>query len=277
MLVANLLFSFVDTSTKWLLGAGLAAFQLAFARYFVHFLITAVDTRRAGHRHEVLTGRQTVLVGLRAFCLVSATVANFFALGHLSLAVTSSLLFLSPVLVCLFSGVVLQERVTTAQWMFICIGFGGVLLVVQPFGVGINWYALLMLYPAAGMAFYSILTRKLAGQVSAARMQLVTGALGSVVLALPAIWVWQMPEGFVGWTLFLLIGAFAWAGHEAMTRAHFQADASLLMPFGYSFVIYLSVASWLVFNDVPDGLTLAGCLTVVLSGLGLWGVRHRSK
>lgn len=274
MLLTNLLFSFVDTSTKWLLGSGMVAIQLAFARYFTHFAITLVDIRRSPSRAERLPPRLLMWVVLRSLCLVSATVVNFFALGHLSLAVSSSLLFVAPILVCLFSGVLLNEKVSKGQWAAILLGFTGVLFIVQPFGEAVNWYAVLMLYPATGMAFYSILTRKLSNKVTPATMQFYSGALGSVLLFPAAFFVWENPSNGLNWTLFVLIGAFAWAGHEAMTRAHKYAGASVLMPFSYSFVIYLTIASWLVFDEIPDKLTVLGSFTIALSGLAIWRLRR---
>lgn len=270
MLLANLLFSFVDASTKWLLASGLVALQLAFMRYFVHFAITVVDSRRAVNRGRKLTWRTQGLVLLRALCLVSSTGANFIALGHLPLAVSSAILFLSPVIVCLFSAVVLREEVRRAHWWAIAIGFAGVLVMIRPFDGTVNWYAVLMLWPATGMAVYALLTRRLVKEVPPGMMQLYTGALGSAALLPFAMVAWHWPTGALNWALFFGIGAFAWAGHEALTRAHAYATANTLMPFGYSFVIYLSIAGWLIFGDVPDLMTLVGSLAIMASGLTIW-------
>lgn len=276
MLLANLLFSFVDTATKWLLGSGLAVLQLAFMRYASHFAITAIDLRRTPVP-RLSTWRLRGLVWLRAFCLISATCVNFLALGMLPLAVTSAILFLAPVLVCLFAGVILGERVGPWHWGAIFLGFLGVLIVVDPFGEGVNLYAFLMLYPATGMAFYSILTRLLADQVRPSIMQFATGALGTAVLLPFGLLAWVPPETALQWVLLIGIGVFAWAGHEAMTRAHAHADASVLMPFGYSFVIYLSLAGWLVFDEVPGPATLIGSCVICVAGLMIWRLNRQTS
>lgn len=275
-LLAYLLFASVDTSTKWLVGSGLAALQLAFMRYLVHFAITVVDVRRAAADALPLTLRLKTLVAVRALSLVSSTVANFIALGHLDLAVTSALLFLSPVVVCLLAIPILGERIGTLHWLAIALGFAGVVLIVDPFGEAINWYAVLMLYPACGMALYAVLTRLLAGQVSAARMQFQTGLLGTVALAPLGLWTWRMPETALDTALLIAIGAIAWAGHEALTRAHALARASDLAPMGYSFVIYLTLAGWLVFGEVPERQVIWGGLAIILSGHMIWRLRKRA-
>jgi len=270
MLLANLLFAFVDTSTKWLISTGLVAVQLAFVRYATHFGLTLVEQGWRIRSRSTLSWRLRGIVSFRAFCLVSATIANFTAIGHLPLSVTSAILFLSPVFVCLFARPMLGEVITVQHWVALAIGFTGVLVILWPFGKPINWYAVLMIYPAAAMALYQVLTRKLSGVVTPAALQLYTGGLGTLALLPAMAFVWVSPTTGLAWTLLLAIGAFAWAGHEALTRAHAYAGASTLAPIGYSFVIYLSVAGWIVFGEVPTLNVAIGALLIFGAGMFAW-------
>lgn len=269
MLLANLLFSFVDTSTKWMIGTGLVVVQLAFMRYAVHFVLTLIE-RGWRLRAAPLRGRTRALVLLRAFCLVSATIVNFNALGHLPLSITSAILFFAPVFVCLFAQPMLGEMITPRHWLGVGVGFLGVVLIVWPFGAEVNWYAVVMIYPAAAMAMYQVLTRLLSDQVAPAVLQFYTGALGTAVLLPFMLFAWVTPSSTLAWVLLLAIGAFAWAGHEALTRAHRFAPASTLAPFGYSFVIYLSLAGWLVFAEAPAPNVIFGALMIFAAGFALW-------
>ena len=101
-------------------------------------------------------------------------------------------------------------------------------------------------------------------------MQLYMGALGTAVLLPMAVVNWQNPETLRDWILLVGVGAFAWAGHEAFARAHSLADASVLMPFAYSFILFMSAIGLLVFGDIPDALTILGACIIVLSGLIIW-------
>ncbi|MEM1374477.1 MAG: DMT family transporter [Pseudomonadota bacterium] len=271
MLLANLLFAVVDTSTKWLSGAGVAVLQLAFMRYATHLAITGVDVGRVPWAR--LPRATHGLIALRAFFLISATVVNFYALGQLPLSVTAAIIYLAPVITCLLGWALLGERIGLGHAAAILLGFGGVLIIVRPFGDAVNFYALLMLYPATAMSLYAILTRKLAGTVRPGLMQFYTGVLGTAALAPVGLVFWASPSTGLDWILLFAIGAFAWAGHEAMTRAHIYADASTLMPFGYSFVIYLSLAGWIVFGHVPDGPTIVGAIIICAAGLIIWRLR----
>ncbi len=274
-LLAYLIFALVDTTTKWLLSIGLMALQLAFMRYAVHFLITSVDIRRAVSRSAPMSARLWALTVFRSYWLVSSTVVNFYVLAHLPLAVSSSIFFFSPIIVCAVSWFVLGERIGLLQLGAILAGFAGVLVIIRPFGAEVNWYAVLMLYPASGMAIYSVMSRVLAGRVSPGRMQYTTGVLGTVVLLPLAVTNWSAPPDALSWVLLCLIGAFAWAGHEALTRAHGLAQASTLTPYGYSFILYVTFGGWLLFGDVPDLWTALGSLLVITAGLVIWRAQTR--
>lgn len=265
VLIAYLLFAMVDTTTKWLIAAGLTVFQLAFMRYAVHLGITLAETIARGRSAVRTPGKTRAIMVLRAFCLVSSTVVNFVALGQLPLSVTSAILFTSPAIVCIFSRIILNERLTVHRVAAVALGLVGVLVVINPFGQTVNWYAVLMLYPAAGMAMYVVLTRLLAGQVSPHAMQLQTGILGTAALLPFALVSWQTPGGSFEWLLLVSIGALAWFGHEVLTRAHAFADASFLAPFGYSMIVYMSALGWLIFGNVPAASTVFGSLLIFAS------------
>lgn len=220
MLVAFFVFSFVDTSTKWLAAAGLPVMQLAFMRYAVHLGITAGNAGWYGFDQFRAARRYSGLLVLRGVSLAISTSVNFYALQFLPLSVTGAILFLAPSIVCLLSGPMLGERVGALQGCAIFFGFLGATVVIWPFNEEFDWAAMMMLIPATGLAFYSILTRKLAGDVGTVVLQLSASAVGTVVL-LPVAWlVWSPADTSWEQALLIGIGIFAWAGHEFMTRAY---------------------------------------------------------
>jgi len=275
MLVAYFLFSLIDTSVKWLVIAGLHAFQLAFMRYFGHFVISLVHIGQGGFTGERFSTQRPFLVAIRAFLLISSTVLNFFVLKYLPLAVTSAIMFSAPIIVCALSMPLLGEQVGKWRWFAILLGFVGVLVVMRPFGEAFHWAALLSVYNAIAMALYSIITRQLSGVVATETMQFYTGALGSLTLLPLAILTWQNPTNTLDWGLMLALGVWGWSGHELLTRAHGFAPAHTLMPYTYSFMIFLAISSYLVFNHIPDGWTLIGAGIIVASGMVIWARERR--
>ena len=270
MLAANLLFAVVDSSTKWLLGAGYMALQLAFIRYAGQLLLTTGLLAKQG-TSALKTARPLMpRLLVRAGLLVLSTVMNFLALQTLSLSVTSAIMFSAPIIVCALSWPLLGERVGPVRWAAVAFGFVGVLVVIRPFGETLNAAAFLMLISATGLAFYSIMTRKLAGDVEPLVMQFILGLTGTVVLAPFAVVLWTPPTDALTFAMICALGALAWAGHELLIHAHQRAEANYLMPYAYSYLIYMSLAGYLIFGDLPDRWTILGAVMIALSGLSIW-------
>ena len=270
MLVTYFLFSLVDTSVKWLLYAGLGSFQLAFMRYASHFVISLSTIAWGGVSLSRFATPHLGLVLFRGFLLVSATALNFIVLRYLSLTVVSAIMFSAPIIVCLLSWPLLGERVGPWRWFAIILGFSGVLVVIRPLGESFHWAALLTCYNAVALALYSIITRRLSGLVAAETMQFYMGALGTFSLLPLAFLDGATPSYLFEWVLMCVLGVWAWAGHGLLTRAHGLAPANTLMPYTYSFMIFLTIESYIVFAEFPDRWTLIGASIVVISGLIIW-------
>ncbi|KHA50483.1 DMT family transporter [Sulfitobacter geojensis] len=270
MLAAWLLFSLVDTGAKWLAVAGIPAFQLAFMRYAGHFVISIGVVAKGGWSVDRFKTDHLWQVVSRAVLLVTATLSNFYALHFLPLTVASAIMFSSPVIVCFLSISVLGEKVGPWRWGAILLGFIGVLIVVRPFGTAFHPAMLLIIYNATALAFYSIMTRKLSGIVAVDTMQFYLGLVGTSIMAPFAIWAWVAPASGWAMTVLLGLGVMGWAGHQFLTNAHRFGSANQLMPFTYSFLIYVAIWGYLLFGTVPDFWTLIGAFVIMLAGLIIW-------
>lgn len=270
MLIAWLLFSLVDLGAKWLAVAGIPAFQLAFMRYAGHFVISIGVIAKDGLDPDRFKTDHPWQVLSRAMLLISATVLNFYALRFLPLTVVSAIMFSSPVIVCFLSVFVLQERVGRWRWAAILLGFVGVLAVVRPFGAAFHPTMLLIIYNATALALYSIMTRRLSGVVAVDTMQFYLGLAGTAILLPFAIWSWIQPQTTWGFLVLVGLGVMGWGGHQLLTNAHRFGTANQLMPFTYSFLIYVAIWGYVFFGTVPDGGTLTGAALIMCAGLIIW-------
>ena len=270
MLGAWLIFSWVDTGAKWLAVAGIPAFQLAFMRYAGHFVISIgviakggfkLDRFKTGHLWQVIS---------RALLLVSATLSNFYALQFLPLTVVSAIMFSSPVVVCFLSVSILREEVGPWRWSAILLGFIGVLIVVRPFGTAFHPAMLMIIYNAIALALYSLMTRRLSGIVAVETMQFYMGLVGTLLMLPFAIWVWTQPATTWGILVLISLGVLGWAGHQLLTNAHRFGTANQLMPFTYSFLVFVAIWGYLLFGTVPDMGTIFGAIIIMSAGLIIW-------
>ncbi|MDC0563578.1 DMT family transporter [Alphaproteobacteria bacterium] len=270
MVIAYLIFSFIDVSAKWLAIAGLPAMQLAFMRYVGHMAISTGLLVRDGDLSSLFRTKYLLVVMFRGSLLMGSTILNFIAVQYLPLTLTSTILFSAPIIICLLSWPLLGEKVGYWRWSAIMLGFIGILVTIRPFDSDFHFAAFYSLGGAFCFALYSILTRRLAGEISVDVMQFHSGFVGTVVLLPFAILSWQSPNTMMDWAIMIMLGVFGWMGHQLLTHAHSFAAANVLTPFGYSFILFLTTWSYLVFDHLPDIWTVIGASIIITSGLIIW-------
>ena len=269
VLVSYLLFTVIDSCAKWLSSTGLPTTEIVFIRYAGQLLLVSalfLPTRSS----EVLRTRSWRLEILRGLCLLGSTVFNFFAITFLPLTVTASIFFTTPLILCALSIPFLAERVGWRRWLAIATGFVGVLIIVRPGTASFHPAVLLSLCAAALSAFYLVLTRKLAGVDSTTTQQFYAALVATLCIAPFAFGGWIWPSDPVGWLVLAVIGTAALIGHQFLSTAHRFAPASVLAPFGYFQIIFMTASSWLIFNQPPDIWIYVGVPIVVCSGLYIW-------
>ncbi|TCS65859.1 drug/metabolite transporter (DMT)-like permease [Primorskyibacter sedentarius] len=274
MAMAVLGFTCIDTSAKWLMLSGLAVVQVVFLRYLGHFILSLVvflPTEGA----EALRSKSPKLQMARSACLLGSTALNFVALQFLPITVTTAIMFSMPVTVTVLSVLLLGETVGLRRVLAVLVGFCGVLVVVQPWGVDFHPAIFLSLGALCCASLYFVMTRMLAGKESNATSQIWSSGLAALCMLPLVIHHWQWPDSTVGWVVMGLIGTFGFGAHAAATVAHRLADASLLAPMNYLQLISASAAGVLVFGTWPTMWTLAGALIIVGSGLYIWRRERR--
>lgn len=270
MLVAYLVFSFIDAGTKWLSLTGIAAMQLAFMRYIGHFMISFAIIAKDGITRDRFNSEKLGLVILRGALLMLSTIFNFIAIRYIPLTLTSTILFSAPIILCALSWPLLGERVGVWRWCAIIVGFFGILIAIRPFDESFHWAMFLSLSGATCFAMYLVLTRKLSGIVAIDTMQFYSGLVGTAVLLPFAIVQWQSPATGLDWMVMISLGLFGWLGHQILTQAHGFAPATTLTPFAYSFILYLTAWSFFLFDHLPDRWTISGAAIIVAAGLFIW-------
>ena len=262
-------FSVIDSCAKWLSLSGLPSTEVVFVRYAGQFLLVMALFAPSRGR-ELVTTRRPWLEIIRGLCLLGSTICNFVAITYIPLTVTASISFAMPLVLCALSVPVLGEKVGWRRWLAIVVGFIGVLIIVRPGTEAFHPVVLLSLLGVVFAAFYFLLTRKLAGVDASTTQQFYTAFTATLCIAPFAFSGWVWPTDTPTWIAFVVIGVAALVGHQAITTAHRFAPASVLAPFNYSLIVYLTTSSWLVFNQPPDIWIFVGAPFVIGSGLYIW-------
>jgi drug/metabolite transporter (DMT)-like permease len=272
MCMALFCFSCLDAIAKWL-SPQIGPVPTTFARYLSSVVLVLI-VLNPWTQPGIFVTKKPWMQWVRSLLLFGSTILNFFALQHLQLTETMSIVFMAPLVVALLSGPILGEWVGVRRMVAIGVGFCGVLVVMRPGLGGIHPAALFSVASVFCYAFYAILTRILSAHDSSQTTMVYSG-LGGLVLLTPVIpSFWKQPETGMTWLLMVLIGAFGAIGHWLLILAYKRAPAPVLSPFIYSQMIWMILLGWLVFGDWPDRWTLAGASIVVASGLYLL---HRER
>lgn len=93
-----------------------------------------------------------------------------------------------------------------------------------------------------------------------------SGVVGTLVLTLAMPFVWETPD-LTGWAMMVALGLLGGGGHFMIIHALRRAPASLLAPFSYVQLVWVTILGFVVFDDFPDGFTILGALVVVSSGV----------
>jgi drug/metabolite transporter (DMT)-like permease len=137
-----------------------------------------------------------------------------------------------------------------------------VLIILRP-GIGLlRPDALVALTAAVFIAAAMLSIKSLSRTENPNAMVFIMGLLMTPASAVPAALVWTTPDGCTfGWLL--LMGLAATFGQICLTRAFASAEASAVLPFDFSRLIFVSALGYLMFGETPDAATLAGAAVIV--------------
>lgn len=271
MLATTLLFILIDTCGKILMET-LPLTQVVWGRFFFHFIAVAV---LLGPRLRRVWG--TERPGLQVFrsALLLVTTFLFFAgIRELPLAMASSIMFLSPILVTALSVPLLKETIGLRRTIGVIIGLIGALIIVRP-GLGeVPLAALYFVAAAVTNALYQLTTRMLRETDSAFTTLLYTALVGTVLSSAAVPLAWQPPTA-IDWAVMAAMGFCGALGHYTLIQAFRSAPPSALMPFAYSGLVWATLFGFLVFANLPDGYTVLGA--AIIAGSGFYIFRREQQ
>lgn len=194
---------------------------------------------------------------------ICAMYCFFYAIAHLNLAEAILLTYSTPLFIPVIAWLWIRELPPPVIFPAVTLGLVGIALIVKP-------GAALALSPASALGVLSgicaaaamVSIRRIADTEPAPRIVFYFSALSTVVAAVPLSWAWQTPSPAA---LGLLVGTgvLATVGQLCLTRAYSLAPAARIGAFTYSAVLFGGLLGWLLWQEAPDGASLAGMVLVV--------------
>jgi drug/metabolite transporter (DMT)-like permease len=200
------------------------------------------------------------------------------ALANMPIADATALGQVTPLLVLIGASIIFRERISGLVMALIAVGFVGAIMVAQPTGAGISFYAALALGNAVLCA-----VRDLAGRNVAAAIPGMIVALSAVVVVLAGAAAahlitetWVAPRARE-LTLLAGSGFFLIFGHFFIFMAYRVGPTSAVAPFYYAFTVWAVISGLLVFGQFPNRLAILGIALVIVSGLAIVWLGERRR
>ena len=272
--LAYSLFAMHDASNKWLV-ASFPVWQVLFARSLTITIATIAIGRGQLLARAIATPLKIPLM-IRGALTLAAWLCYYTAAHDMSLAQLMTLYFSSPLITMVLAIPILGERVTPARWIAAGIGFLGVLVASDPFGVRVSLATILVLAAAVMWGVAIILMRQIARREPSILQMLYQSALFLVVTGSMTAFTWVTPTGFQ-WLILLAVGVLGGLGQFFLFEGCRLAPASVMSTVEYTALIWGFVLGYLVWGDIPSAAIFAGAGLIVVSGVFLVLAERRRR
>ena len=218
--------------------------------------IKALHTRRLGMHFA------------RAFFGLVAAYLIFTAITLESLGSIAAIMTTRPIFASAAAILILHEASHGRRWSAAILGFVGALIILRPGMVEVSTGALLAFIGVFSMVAVALIMKSLARTErpdAMATWQMIVFVPASLI---PALFVWTTPS----WEAVGVLVAMGCAGtltQRALARAYHAADATAVLPFEFTRLIFSAAIGFVVFAEFPDiwvwvggGVILAGIMTM---------------
>ncbi|UYV36389.1 DMT family transporter [Rhodobacteraceae bacterium D3-12] len=266
MMASMLSFTLNDTAIKLLAGQ-VPLNQVLFLRGLLTTALIYAVIHLRGPLNWRIPRRDGWLVALRVFAEIGAAYFFLTALFNMPIANVTAILQSLPLTVTLAAALFLREPVGWRRFGAIFIGFLGVLLIVRPGAEDFTVFSLYALVAVGFVTLRDLSTRKLSTQTPSMLVTLLSSGGVMVFFGLSSVnteWVALDIRAalLIGISSVMIIGGYLFS-----VMVMRMGEISFVSPFRYTGLVWALILGFVVFNDWPDQLTLAGAAIVVATGL----------
>ncbi len=215
------------------------------------------------------------MVWFRVFAELIGTIFFLLALIRLPIANISAILQVTPLVLTLATALFLGEQVGWRRYSAIILGFIGVMLIIKPGTDAFNSFSLLALAAMGLVVIRDLSTRQVPAHIPSLILAYLTALMitlmgGVVSLFRPWPAISSETIGLLG-----IAASFLFVGYLFSIMTMRVGDVGFIAPFRYTLLIWAILLGIFVFGDIPDALTLLGC--VIVAGTGIYSLYRERK
>ena len=272
----------------WLMGAALSftlmtafireaaqhihPFEIAFVRVVVNLVLLLpflLKTGRGIFRSE--NHKAYLFRGCLGFIFL---ISYFQGAALVPVSDSQALIFTSPLFAALLAVLFLGEKVHAHRTSALAVGFCGALIILRPGFDTVNVGALLVLVAALMNAASNIVVRHTTRTDHPDKVVFYLMAWTLPLISIPAFFVWKTPD-LEQLLLMVGVGVFATFNQRCLSRAFAIAEATAILPFDFTRLIFATLVGWLAFSEIPDLWVWVG--GAVIFGASVYITRREAK
>ena len=199
---------------------------------------------------------------IRTLCGFSAVTVMFTAAAIIPVSDATAISFLNPVFAMIFALPLLGEKIGKLRWTSALIGLLGAFVLLRPSASAFEPAALLALIAAVVMGLEFILIKILSTREQVLQILLINNVLGLLFSSISLLFVWTSPT-LIQWIALSGIGFLMLGAQVCNLIALRGADASLVLPFSFTTLIFVTGYDFMVFAVTPDIISWVGAIIII--------------
>lgn len=212
---------------------------------------------------------------LRALFELGATLAFLTGLSLLPIAVASTLGFASPIFLALLAAILLKEKVGPGRWAIVLLGFGGVMLITNPFSDAASWAVIFPIICAFFVALRDIAIRYVPQDISSPQVAFTNAWIVMIGGGLYSIYQGWGEADPMWYLWFIALGGVLYCGYLFLIIGSRLGELSFIGPFKYVSILIAIIYGYLIWGDKPTTTMLGGAMIIVISGIILVSTEKR--
>lgn len=269
-LLAVSIFAAQDGFTK-LLGENNSPAAIIMLRFWVFAgFVSALAARSPGGLRSALSTRHPALQVTRGVLLAATSFVCVLAFKFAGLALSLSIIQITPLLITLLSIPLLKEAVGWRRATAVLVGLFGVTVILNPLGTRLDPSLIFPLAGAVMYALYGIATRAVSYRDSIDVSALYAAVVGALASTIPGIYYWE-PIRPTDWPAMFALCVAGTLSHYFLIRAYAVLDAVEIQPLTYLQLVYSIGIATIFFGETITWNMTVGAVLVVVSGLfAIW-------
>lgn len=205
---------------------------------------------------------------LRVLLYTGSMLLTFYAYAHLPMTTATSIGFSGPILTSFLSIFLLGERVGRLHWLFILLGYGGVLACVGPTSIAMSTAVVSSILANLLASFSLIAMKKLTQTENLPRIMFWANFFSIILLSFGAPFFWQAPSS-EDLLILISLGVIGVFSQFSYIKALVNGTPALVAPFEFSRLLFAVPIGLFYFSEPFHIWTFFGGVLIIVANTGI--------